>query len=78
MWRNIMNVKIDWITDPDDKNEKLLVGATLDCSVSELLTISAALYDMGHNEKRDNNRIEAIELKEDIRNAINRIGETTL
>lgn len=73
-----MNVKIDWITDPDDKNERLLVGATLDCSVSELLTISAALYDMGHNEKRGNNRIEAIELKEDIRNAINRIGETTL
>lgn len=78
MLRNIMNVKIDWITDPDDKNERLLVGATLDCSVSELLTISAALYDMEHNEKRDNNRVEAIKLKEDIRHAINRMGETAL
>ena len=67
-----MNVKINWIPDPDDENERLLTDAILNCSVSELLTISAALYDMGHNEKRGNNRIEAIKLKEDIRNAINR------
>lgn len=66
-----MNVKINYVSDPDNKDEKFMMGAKLDCNISELLIISAALHDMNKNQARNAfDRAGALKMKQSIANAI--------
>lgn len=68
-----MKTTIKYFYDEDmyDK-EPLVIGATLDCNVSETLLISAALHDLKNNKRRDNvDRIHAIKMINSIKEAIN-------
>lgn len=64
-----VNIKTDC---EQDNTDPLVVGATLNCTPSELLIISAALYDMGQSQKRHEcDKKTALKLKQSIIDAFN-------
>lgn len=55
--------------------EPLVLGATFECNVSEMLLISAALHDLKNNKERnDHDRAYAIKMLDNIKEAINGNG----
>ena len=67
-------IKHFYDTDVYD-GEPLVLGVTLDCNVSEILLISAALHDLKNNENRNNHdRAYAIKMLDNIKEVMNGKG----
>lgn len=70
-----MKTTIEYFYDENEIEEPFAIGATLDCNLSEILLISAALHDLKNNEKRnDHDRAYAIKMLDNIKEAMNGKG----